>query len=241
MTNRHYLLIEDDPDIAELVQLHLGSDTVSITHSADGLSGLELAQSKHWDLLILDLNLPRLDGLEICKRLRTKHCYVPVLMLTSRSTELDRVLGLELGADDYMVKPFSVIELQARIKALLRRSELSASQQANDEPDVIDYAPLHIDRKQRSVRLADRELELTAREFDLLWHFAKSPGRVYTRMELLEEIWGYGHDGYEHTVNSHINRLRAKLEENPAKPSWLCTVWGVGYKFKAMEQHRERV
>jgi DNA-binding response OmpR family regulator len=161
-------------------------------------------------------------------------------MLTSRSTELDRVLGLELGADDYVVKPFSVIELQARIKALLRRSDMAAVPQNDDEPESIEYWPLRINKNQRSVRLDERELDLTAREFDLLWHFAKSPGRVYTRMELLEEIWGYGHDGYEHTVNSHINRLRAKLEENPSKPRWLCTVWGVGYKFKAQLDKQEQ-
>lgn len=229
MSKRQYLLIEDDRDIAELVQLHLNSDTVEISHCADGIAGLELARNKRWDLLILDLSLPGLDGLEVCKRLRANDCYVPVLMLTSRSTELDRVLGLELGADDYVVKPFSVIELQARIKALLRRADMAGGNEY--EPDRIEYAPLSIDKKQHSVRLGARELDLTAREFELLWHFAKSPGRVYTRMELLEEIWGYGHDGYEHTVNSHINRLRAKLEEDPANPIWLQTVWGVGYKF----------
>jgi len=174
--------------------------------------------------------LPRLDGLELCRRLRTRADYVPILMLTAKSTELDRVLGLEVGADDYLTKPFSIRELIARVKALFRRvNAMAESPVARSEQLRING--LQIDSDKRRVCLNEQEVQLTSREFDLLLHFARHPGRVYSRAQLLDAVWGYGHDGYEHTVNSHINRLRAKIESNPAQPGYILTVWGVGYKF----------
>jgi DNA-binding response OmpR family regulator len=198
---------------------------------------MRLATSSNWDLIILDLRLPGPDGLEICRAIRRDRPYQPVLMLTSKSSELDRVLGLETGADDYLTKPFSVLELVARVRALFRRIEnvrlLPQTKRANSP--TITIGRLSIDPARREVTLGDRQIDLTAREFDLLAFFARHPGRVFRRADLLDNVWGYGHEGYEHTVNSHINRLRAKIEKDPSKPEMIVTVWGVGYKFSAQD------
>ena len=231
---RRVLVIEDDRDIARLVEVHLRDLRCTTEFATDGETGLARAESAAFDLLILDLMLPRLDGLEVCKRVRSgRHKHVPILMLTAKSTELDRVLGLELGADDYLTKPFSVLELVARVKALFRRVERLQQVPATSEPAPIHRGPLRIDPGGHRVTIDDREIQLTAKEFDLLHHFASHPGRVFTRSQLLDQVWGYSHDGYEHTVNSHINRLRAKIEEDPARPRFVETVWGVGYRFPA--------
>ncbi|MES9938471.1 MAG: response regulator transcription factor, partial [Sedimenticola sp.] len=153
-------------------------------------------------------------------------------MLTAKSSELDRVLGLEMGADDYLTKPFSIPELIARIKALFRRVEaLQQTPAVQDSPAPLQRGGLVIDTDKRKVVVEGREIDLTAREFDLLLHFASHPGQVFNRLQLLDQVWGYNHDGYEHTVNSHINRLRAKVEKDPSNPDYILTVWGVGYKF----------
>jgi len=228
---REILLIEDNPEIAHLVMLHLGDQGMSVTHSAEGNDGLRNASSGKYDLVILDLMLPGMDGMDICREIRSRDTYTPVLMLTARNTELDRVLGLEIGADDYLSKPFSIRELVARVKALLRRVESCAAQNTAVTADALTLGDLEIDTSRRAVRLHNRDVELTAREFDLLWHFASHPGRVFTRNQLLDSVWGYGHEGYEHTVNSHINRLRAKIEDDPSSPKYVLTVWGVGYRF----------
>jgi DNA-binding response OmpR family regulator len=175
--------------------------------------------------------LPGLDGLEICRRLRRKPPYVPILMLTAKSSETDRVVGLEIGADDYVTKPFSIPELLARVKAILRRVEELSEDAREIVPAVIQTGDLVIDPAKRNATIEGRSLDLTAKEFDLLLHFARNPGKVYTRSQLLDMVWGYGHDGYEHTVNSHINRLRAKIENDSPHPDYILTVWGVGYKF----------
>ena len=227
---RRFLVVEDELDLANLIQLHLQDFRAEITHIDRGDVALQKALSEHWDLMILDLRLPCMDGLDVCRELRSKGAEFPIIMLTARTTELDRVLGLELGADDYLTKPFSSLELVARVKALLRRSE----RKPNQSPASIDQLKVQhlvIDRLQRSVFNNNIAVELTAREFDLLWFFATHQGRVFRRTELLDSVWGYGHDGYEHTVNSHINRLRAKIETDTANPQLLLTVWGVGYKF----------
>jgi DNA-binding response OmpR family regulator len=189
------------------------------------------AQAENYDLIILDLMLPGLDGMEICRRLRRQHGYVPILMLTAKTSEMDRVVGLEIGADDYVTKPFSIPELLARVKAILRRVEELSDSAREEAPAVIEAGNLVIDPARRKAILKGRALDLTAKEFDLLVHFAGNPGKVYTRSQLLDMVWGYGHDGYEHTVNSHINRLRAKIEKDSAHPEYILTVWGVGYKF----------
>ncbi|MFO1368281.1 MAG: response regulator transcription factor [Marinagarivorans sp.] len=225
---RRFLIVEDELDLAKLLVLHLQDFNADIRCIDRGDIALQVAQQEPWDLIILDLRLPGLDGLEVCRQLRARAVEVPILMLTARSAELDRVLGLELGADDYLTKPFSAMELVARVKALLRRSQ---RQLAPLTPDILRFKHLSIDRSARSLSLAGKPIELTAREFDLLWFFASNPGRVFRRGELLDSVWGYGHEGYEHTVNSHINRLRAKIEADAANPDIILTVWGVGYKF----------
>ena len=232
---RHILVVEDERDIAELIALHLSDLPAAVTLAHDGPSGLQLAMSRAWDAIVLDIRLPGLNGLDLCRELRMQLSPVPILMLTARGSELDRVLGLELGADDYLTKPFSVLELQARVKALLRRSAVTASRNAEasaHKSTLIEAGSLRIDREQRRVWLAAAEIVLTPREFDLLWHFVQHPGRVFTRSELLADVWGYGHDGYDHTVNSHINRLRSKLGEDRTESGFIHTVWGVGYRFE---------
>ncbi len=225
------LIIEDNEDLARLLELHLRDLSHEVDLSFDGLKGLALAEAGDYDLIILDLMLPGLDGLEVCRRLRAGSPYPPILMLTSKSSELDRVLGLEMGADDYVVKPFSIRELLARVKAIFRRMESLKGEDSAGHGETIRTGDLAIDPQRRSVTLKGEPVELTAKEFDLLHHFARHPGRVYTRSQLLDQVWGYGHDGYEHTVNSHINRLRGKIEADPAHPDYVLTVWGVGYKF----------
>ena len=229
-TSRHILIVEDNPDIARLIQLHTKDLNCDSTIAADGKLAIELIDRNVYDLIVLDLMLPGTDGLSVCRHLRTQAHYTPVIMLTSKSTELDRVLGLEIGADDYVTKPFSIPELVARIKAQLRRSEadLNASEAAQTR---LECGDLRLDASKRQVFVNDKEVVLTAREFDLLYHFMTHPGHVFSRNQLLEQVWGYGYDGYEHTVNSHINRLRAKIEQDPAKPRYILTVWGVGYRF----------
>ncbi len=228
--SKNILVVEDDPDIARLVELHLNDTGYAVDHYADGNAALLHYQNKQPDLVILDLMLPGMNGLDLCRQMRKNPSYIPILMLTAKSTELDRVLGLEIGADDYISKPFSIQELVARVNAQFRRADALTSDQATShQPIRIDE--LAIDPDKRTVHRQDKALQLTSKEFDLLLEFAKHPGRAYSRTQLLDKVWGYGHDGYEHTVNSHINRLRAKIEIDPAKPHYILTVWGIGYKF----------
>lgn len=223
------LVIEDNRDISTLVTIHLKDMSVNVDHAYDGISGLRRAREKSYDLIILDLMLPGIDGLELCRLLREDKNTSPILMLTAKSTEQDRIKGLEIGADDYLTKPFSILELVARVKAIFRRMTLMAA--PVDAEDVCTVGNLVINHNRRRAEMEGKCMDLTAREFDLLACFARHPGQVFTRAQLLDRVWGYGHDGYEHTVNSHINRLRAKIENNPSDPQYLITVWGVGYKF----------
>ena len=230
------LIIEDNKDLAKLLEINLKDMSYHVDLAFDGNSGMSSVMEKNYDLIILDLMLPGIDGLEICRRIRAKEIYTPILILTSRSSEIDRVLGLEMGADDYVTKPFSVRELMARVRAIFRRAEQFHEKNNDEEKKIIRSGNLIIDTGKRIVTLKGKEIFCTVKEFDLLLHFARHPGIVYTRSQLLDEVWGYGHDGYEHTVNSHINRLRAKIEEDPARPRYVLTVWGVGYKFSGPEQ-----
>ena len=229
MTHR-ILVIEDERDLAELIRLHLSAIDCRVRLAFDGNSGLADVVDAKYDLIILDLMLPDEDGLEICRRLRARADYMPILMLTARASEMDRVLGLEMGADDYMTKPFSVLELLARVKAIFRRVKAMSSR-PQETPGIIRASEMVIDTQRHLVMLGERKIELTAREFELLLQLARNPGRVYSREQLLDLVWGYNHIGYQHTVNSHINRLRAKVERDPTKPIYVLTVWGVGYKF----------
>lgn len=235
---KRILIVEDDGDIAELLGLHLRDEGYEITHAADGDRGAALLEKGGWDTLILDLMLPGVDGLEICRRARNMTRYTPIIIISARSSEVHRVLGLELGADDYLAKPFSMLELVARVKALFRRQE-AMSRNLKMDAGTLSFSGLLIDPISREVMLNQQPIELTPREFDLLYFFAKSPGKVFSRLNLLNQVWGYEHEGYEHTVNTHINRLRIKIEANPAEPQRILTVWGKGYKFVA-EAHDAR-
>ena len=230
---RKVLIIEDDREIARLVKLHLRDIHCESDIAAQGQEALDLYQRRSYELVILDLMLPDMDGLAVCQALRKQADYVPILMLTAKTSELDRVLGLEIGADDYLTKPFSFPELLARVKALFRRTEALSQKSAavEAEGNTIVCGELSVEPDKHQAKLGGQELELTAKEFDLLLHFVRHPGRVFSRMQLLDQVWGHSYAGYEHTVNSHINRLRAKLEADPAKPRYILTVWGVGYKF----------
>jgi DNA-binding response OmpR family regulator len=229
--SRDVLLIEDDTDLAALVRLHLQDLGCSVTSTTDGAAGLAAAVERGpWSLVVLDLGLPHVDGLEICRRLRLSGSYTPILILTARAAEHHRVLGLETGADDYLTKPFSVVEFGARVKAILRRAERLSGPSASGQR-VLRMGDLRIDLDQRLARRAGLPLELTAKEFDLLAHLMRHPGRVFSRAQLLDQVWGTTHDAFEHTVNSHINRLRSKLEPDPTSPRYIVTVWGVGYRF----------
>ena len=230
---RNILVVEDNTDIANLVSMHLQDLDANVQIAETGTKGLHNIQNDDYDLVILDIMLPGMDGIELCRQVRQQENYTPILMLTSKSSELDRVVGLEVGADDYLTKPFSVRELVARAKALFRRVDTLKKQYSSSPeiPSTIKTGGLIIYTNKRQVTLDDKTIELTAREFDLLWHFVQRPGQVFTRSQLLDSVWGYGHDGYEHTVNSHINRLRAKIESDPSKPKYILTVWGVGYQF----------
>jgi len=223
------LIIEDQEDIRNLIQVNLKILNYQVTTAEDGLQGFELALNQQFDLILLDIMLPSMDGLSVCQGLRSKGKQTPILMLTARKSESDRVIGLEIGADDYLTKPFSILELQARVKALLRRA--SINQPNNEKSQTLVFKHISIDILKRQVQLNDELLQLTAKEFDLLHYLAQSPEQVFSREQLLNKVWGYDHSGYEHTVNSHINRLRAKLEKDPAHPKMIHTVWGVGYKF----------
>lgn len=229
---KRVLIVEDDAHIANLLRMHLRDEGYDVTHAASGDDGLRLLEDNDWSALVLDLMLPGVDGLEICRRARAMTRYTPIIITSARASEVHRILGLELGADDYLAKPFSMLELVARIKALLRRVEAMA-QNARIDAGAIEVAGIRIDPVARTAGVDGNALDLTPREFDLLHFFARHPDQVYSRMELLNQVWGHRHEGYEHTVNTHINRLRNKIERDPATPRRILTVWGRGYKLAA--------
>lgn len=231
---KHVLIVEDDAHIADLLRLHLRDEGYRVEHAADGHQGVRMLEEGTWDALVLDLMLPGIDGLEICKRARAMARYTPIIITSARSSEVHRILGLELGADDYLAKPFSMLELVARVRALLRRTDAMA-RTARMDAGLLVINSLAIDPLTREAHLDGEPLGLTPREFDLLYFFARKPDQVFSRMELLNEVWGYRHDGYEHTVNTHINRLRTKIEADPGQPQRILTVWGRGYKFSTAE------
>jgi two-component system, OmpR family, alkaline phosphatase synthesis response regulator PhoP len=226
------LIIEDDKNIADLIAIHLMDMEFGVDKAFDGKEGLLKALNNTYKIILLDIRLPGLDGIEICKKIRLEKIQTPVLLVTSKSEEIDKIIGLEIGADDYITKPFSIRELIARVKAILRRSEMVQPVNTDEEYQEIMFEGLFINVGLRIVEINGNRIELSPKEFDLLVLFATHPGRTYTRSQLLDIIWGYQFEGYEHTVNSHINRLRAKIERNPNDPEFILTTWGVGYKFK---------
>lgn len=234
---RKILIIEDDPEIADLVGIHVSDHNWQLDKATTGTSGLQMVDEGDYDLVILDIMLPEIDGFEVCRQLRQRKQYTPILMLTARAEEFDRVLGLELGADDYITKPFSIRELLARMKAIFRRVEVGSGNGASGNgASVIEYGDLKLDLGKRKVTLSGEKVSLTVKEYDLLVLFAKNPGRSYSRNDLLGLVWGYQYAGYDHTVNSHINRLRSKIENDPANPHFIKTVWGHGYRFADVEE-----
>ncbi|MCL5497115.1 DNA-binding response regulator, OmpR family, contains REC and winged-helix (wHTH) domain [Phytobacter palmae] len=237
-TAKKILLVEDDRDIAGLLRLNLQDEGYQIVHEEDGARALAHLEKTDWDAVILDLMLPNVDGLEICRRIRQMTRYLPVIIISARTSETHRVLGLEMGADDYLAKPFSVLELVARVKALFRRQEAMGRNLRLDMGSIACHG-LTIDPLPREVRLRGELIDLTPREFDLLYWFARHPGEVFSRLALLDQVWGYQHEGYEHTVNTHINRLRMKIEKDAAAPEIILTVWGKGYKFAVSEREGE--
>jgi DNA-binding response OmpR family regulator len=225
------LVVEDDENISSAISEYFLRAGYSVRTAQDGLAGVQAALHDHPDAVVLDLMLPKMDGLAVCRELREKAPYIPILMLTAKDDIVDKVLGLEMGADDYITKPFSLRELEARIKSVLRRARNVATTEGVGDEAPITRGKLRIDPSKREVTVGDRQVELTPKEFDLLRLFASNPGRVFPRKYLLEKIWDYSYEGYDRTIDSHINRLRAKIEDNPENPQMVLTVWGIGYKF----------
>lgn len=228
---KRILIVEDDDKISRLVEINLTRLGNEISVAGRGDQALALLASQRFDLVVLDRMLPDMDGLELCRTLRTLPGYIPVLMLTAKATESERIIGLETGADDYLAKPFSLHELLARIKAIFRHGQAMIEQVGRDEEkEKLVVGDITLDIGRRTARILGRSVELTSREFELLRFLARKPGRVHSRAELLDQIWGRGYHGFEHTVNSHINRLRAKIEPDASTPRYVLAVWGVGYK-----------
>lgn len=225
------LVIEDDENISTAISEYFSRVGYTVKTADDGLAGVQAAIDSRPDAIVLDLMLPKMDGLAVCREIREKAPYIPILMLTAKDDVVDKVLGLEMGADDYITKPFSLRELEARIKSVLRRARNVGRTEGGESEAPIVRGRLRIDPAKREVTVGDREIELTPKEFELLRLFASNPGRVFPRKYLLEKIWDYSYEGYDRTIDSHINRLRAKIEENAENPQLVLTVWGIGYKF----------
>ncbi len=226
------LVIEDDRELIDLLTMHLTAEGYQVDAAADGEAGLRAFQSGQYGLVILDWMLPTMSGIDVLREIRTGDTRTPVLMLTARGEEADKVLGLELGCDDYLTKPFSIRELTARIKVLHRRIERAEELARISSGDrILDQGPLKIDHGKRKVQVGGEPVQLTVKEYDLLYTLAARPGRTFSRRQLLDIVWDQDSDVYEHTVNSHVNRLRNKVENNPNRPRLILTVWGIGYRF----------
>jgi DNA-binding response OmpR family regulator len=225
------LIIEDDQDIANLIAINFRDIDCAADIVRNGMDGVRFAQAGNYDVIILDLMLPKLGGIEVCRQIRHTGNDTPIIMLTAKAEEVDKIAGLDIGADDYLTKPFSVAELVARVKARIRRFHPDKEAGFVNSKSRITHAELTIDFEKHTVQLGGKLIDITAREFELLALFMRNPGRAYTRAQLLDLVWGYSYSGYEHTVNSHINRLRMKIEKDLSNPTYVLTVWGVGYKF----------
>jgi len=232
MDTKTVLIIEDDPNIVELLKIHLHDLGCKVASESDGQKGLASAKEGQFHLIILDITLPGLNGMEICRRIRQADRHTPILMLTARSEEIDKVMGLETGADDYLTKPFSIREFIARVKVIFRRREEFATETVPAPASaVLSFGGLEIDLDKRKVTLDNIRVDLSPKEFELITLLASNPGKSYSRKQLLNLVWGYDFEGYEHTVNTNINRLRAKIEKDVSGPKFILTTWGVGYRF----------
>lgn len=226
------LIIEDDAEIIHLLEIHLKDLGCEVIAAMQGTTGLRMAIEEDPDLIILDIMLPEMDGLEVCQKIRANSIQSPIMMLTAKSEEIDKVLGLEIGADDYLTKPFSIREFIARVKAIFRREKMSVEPKINSiGTKIMSFGNLQINLELRKVSINDNKIDLSPKEFELLALLSSNPGKSYDRSKLLNIIWGYDFKGYEHTVNSHINRLRSKIEPDMSNPIFILTTWGVGYKF----------
>ncbi len=221
------LIVDDEKTLVKTLTYNLEKDGYQVISAYDGEEALNKVESDNPDLIILDLMLPGVDGFEVCRRVR-KNMDLPIIMLTAKGDDIDKILGLELGADDYLTKPFNPRELLARVKAILRRSEPQGSSLKN----ILKIQDLQVDLYQHKVRVKGEEIDLTSKEFALLNLMASNPGRVYSREQLLEQIWGYNYYGDARTVDVHIRHLREKIESDPSNPRYVLTVWGTGYKFR---------
>ena len=237
--NSHSILVvEDNKDLLNLLKINLSDQGYSVYTAENGIAALDMYHTHKPDLIVLDVMLPKMDGFDVCKKIRSEDRSIPILMLTAKAEEVDKVLGLELGADDYMTKPFSIREFLARVKAMFRRADLSLEEDKEGD-DILEFDELIVDTAKRKVTLRGETIDLTSKEYDLLLLFFRNPGKAYSREELLNTVWGYSYDGHSHTVNSHINRLRSKIEEDPSEPHYIRTVWGVGYRFADNEESRQ--
>ncbi len=232
------LLVEDDSELADLVSGRVREAGYTVRLAADGPSALQAVEDQLPDLVLLDIMLPGMDGLEVCRRIRMQHPLLYVIMLTARTSEIDRVVGLEVGADDYVTKPFSLEELMARIRSALRRVALTGEQAGEDGDRPLQVGRLYVDPMRREVSVDGEPVHLTVREFDLLLFLARHQDRPFTRMQLLAQVWDIHYEGYDRTVDSHVQRLRAKIEQDPSQPKYVRTVWGVGYKMASDPEPR---
>ena len=227
---RRVLVVDDEKLIVKGIRFGLEQDGMEVDSAYDGEEALEMAKKNAYDIILLDIMLPKMDGFEVCRQVR-EFSDVPIIMLTAKGEDIDKILGLEYGADDYITKPFNILEVKARIKAILRRNGKNTSV-AEAKPKSVKYGELGIDFESRRVYIKDREINLTAKEFDVLELLVNDEDKVYSREKLLSVIWGYDYPGDVRTVDVHIRRLREKIEENPSEPKYIHTKWGVGYYFK---------
>ena len=225
------LIVEDETIVADVVSRYLRRDGFQVVIASDGQAALDIAREQMPDLVLLDLMLPKVDGLEVCRRLRAMSS-VPIIVVTAKGSEADRIVGLELGADDYVSKPFSPRELVARVRAVLRRTKTAAATTTPAPGEPLRIGPILIDPAGRYATVENEPVELTAKEFDLLWFMIRNVGQVFSRTQLLDQVWDYEYFGDESTVTVHIHRLRSKIEPDPVRPRYLKTVWGVGYKLE---------
>lgn len=228
--NKTALIVEDDHQIAELIKINLEDLNIDSLTIHDGLEASRVLEQRKFDLLLLDLKLPGMNGLDLCRQVRKSESDMPIIMITAKAEEIDKVLGLETGADDYITKPFSLREFQARVKAVMRRST-HVPVVEDKKVEVLTFGSLSVDLEKRIAMKNGNRLDLTNKEFDLLSLLASNPGKSFKRQNLLNLIWGYEFEGLEHTINSHINRIRAKIEEDMANPIFIKTTWGYGYRF----------
>ena len=228
--SRKVLVVDDEKLIVKGIRFSLEQDGMEVDCAYDGEEAVEKAKDKKYDIILLDLMLPKMDGLEVCQQIR-EFSNVPIVMLTAKGEDMDKILGLEYGADDYITKPFNILEVKARIKAIIRRNNKKSGAAKRQKSSVVTEGDLKLDRESRRVFIKDKEINLTAKEFDLLELLMENPGKVYSREKLLDTVWGYDYPGDVRTVDVHVRRLREKIEVNPSEPKYIFTKWGVGYYF----------